>query len=201
VKKKGRERRCPMTSSTGISTANHQKDLDLEKIYHDLKTVFAEKDFEAFLEECERVTSVLDNHPKPIYCPVQYNSAKHKISSTTAKEYLYLLPDEDSNTDLKSLKPVETINDGTVLIRAVASLLGISSEENVRELRLRCLIDAVLNYFNYGTEHKELQRIIGNPDQTSMKNWSSLVHERSQVNYLCQENIDNKYYIFSFIDG
>ncbi len=93
---------------------------------------------------------------------------------------------------------METINDGTVLIRAVASLLGISSEENVRELRLRCLIDAVLNYFSYGTQHKELQRIIGNPDQTSMKNWSSLVHERSQVNYLYQENIDNKYYLLVY---
>ncbi len=177
-----------MASSTAISTTNHlgtrnyQQHISLEEIYHSLENVFADDDFEIFQAECERVASVLDKHSKPLYFPVKFNSAKHKISSTTVKEYFYLLPDEDPNVDLKSLKPVEIINDGSVLFRAVASLLGLSSEENVRELRLRSLLDAALNSFNYGTEYKELQRILSNPNQTSMKNWSNLVHERSHVN-------------------
>jgi hypothetical protein len=173
-----------MASSTRnhLRTRDYQQHISLEEIYDSLKNVFADDDFEVFQEKCERVASVLDKHSKSLYSPVKFNSAEHKISSTTIQEYLNLLPDENPDADLKSLKPVEVINDGSVLFRAVASLLGLSSEKNVRELRVRSLLDAALNLFTYGTEYKELQRILSNPNQTSMKNWSNLVHERSHVN-------------------
>jgi len=93
---------------------------------------------------------------------------------------------------------VEIINDGSVLFRAVASLLEFSSEEMVRELRLRSLIDVALNSFRYAAEYTEIQKLLLNPNQTSMKNWSNLVvHQRSQVNYLYQEKMQYKlFYLF-----
>jgi hypothetical protein len=192
-----------MASSTATSTTNHldiqdhQQSMFLEEIYHNLENVFAENDFDVFQKECECATSILDKHPKPIYFPVKFNPAKHKINSATIKEYLNRLSDEDANADLKSLQPVEIINDGSVLFRAVASLLEFSSEEMVRELRLRSLIDVALNSFRYAAEYTEIQKLLLNPNQTSMKNWSNLVHQRSQVNYLYQEKIQYKlFYLF-----
>jgi len=92
---------------------------------------------------------------------------------------------------------VEIINDGSVLFRAVASLLEFSSEKMVHELRLRSLIDVALNSFRYAAEYTEIQKLLLNPNQTSMKNWSNLVHQRSQVNYLYQEKIQYKlFYLF-----
>jgi hypothetical protein len=64
----------------------------------------------------------------------------------------------------------------------VAYLLGFSSEEIVRELRLRALVDAVANSYSYGAEYSELPKILSNPEQMCMKNWSTLVHERFKVN-------------------
>jgi hypothetical protein len=192
-----------MASSTATSTTNHldiqdhQQSMSLEEIYHNLENVFAENDFDVFQKECECAALALEKHPKTLYCPLKFNSAKHKISSTMAKEYLYLLPDEDPNTDLKSLQPVEIINDGSVLCRAVASLLEFSSGEMAHELRLRSLIDVALNWFRYAAEYTEIQKLLLNPNQTSMKNWSNLVHQRSQVNYLYQEKIQYKlFYLF-----
>lgn len=180
-----------MTNSSSISTANHldiqdhQRHESLAKIYNDLRDVFVKESFAAFIQKCKQVKLHDHQYPKPIYFPVKFDSTKQKISSTTAKDYLNSLADGDPNADLKSkcLTPVEVFNDGSVLFRAVASLLGFSLDENVRELRLRCLLDALSNLRSYVQDYEEILEPLLYPDEASIKDWSNFVHEKVRVSY------------------
>jgi len=140
--------------------------------------MFAKEDFQLFEEEGEEVASHLHKYSEPCYFIIKFHSAKHQISSTTAKDYLNLLTDANPNTDLKSSKSVEIFNDGSVLFLTIASLLEFSLEESVLELRLRCLLHAVSNLDSYTKEYRELQRELRNPEQGNIKNWSNFVHEK-----------------------
>jgi hypothetical protein len=177
-----------MASSTAVSTINHlaiqnrQQCMSLEETYRNLANVFANGKFGEFKKKCKEIELHPHEYSKPSYSPVKFNSTQHKISSTTAKDYLNLLPDEDLNIDLKSLIPVEITNNGSALFQAAASLLGLSLESGARELRLRCLLDAVSNLKSYVNDYEELEPLL-DPDEASIKNWSNFVHERPQVSY------------------
>jgi hypothetical protein len=177
----------------------------LEEIYIYLTDVFSNEDFHIFRDRCKQVASYLHNNHKPSYSRVKFNSVEHKISSTMAQEYLNCLPDEDPNADLKTLKPVEIISDSSALFRSVATLIGLSREEDVRELRLRSFLDAVLNWLNYVNEYSELQlqRRASNPNETSLQNWSNQLHEKDQVKLLNFTYVKRKQTLiitFSFVD-
>ncbi len=143
--------------------------------------MFAKEDFELFEEEYEEVASHLHKYPEPCYFPIKFHSARHQISSTMAKDYLNLLTDADPYTGLKSLQSVKVFNDGSVLFRTIPSLLGFSPEENVLELRLRCLLHAVSNLDSCTKEYRELQRGLRNSEQANIKNWSNFVHEKDHT--------------------
>jgi hypothetical protein len=178
--------------STNIdSTANHldiqdpQRHVFLAEIYNDLRNVFVKESFGAFIQKCKQVKLHHHEYPKPNYFPIKFDSDKHKVGSTTAEDYLNSLPKRDSNADLKSkfLIPVEIFNDGSVLFRAVAALLGFSLDEDVCELRIRCLLDALSNLKSYVKDYEEILEPLLYPDEASIKHWSNFVHEKVRVSY------------------
>jgi hypothetical protein len=78
---------------------------------------------------------------------------------------------------------VEIFNDGSVLFRAMVALLGFSLDEDVRELRLRCLLDVLSNLKSYVKDYEEILEPLLYPDEASIKHWSNFVHEKVRVSY------------------
>lgn len=180
-----------MACSNTVSEKNYsaiqapEQFTSLQTVYKNLQRVFAEEDYQAFETECEKIALYLHKYPQPFYSPIKFDPTKHQQSDIIVKEYLELLPDVDDNADLKSkhLIPAEILCDGDVLFRAVASLIGCSQEEDLFQLKLRCLVDAVCNSSDYVRDYKELQRAARNPEQASTKNWSPFIQEKDRVGY------------------
>lgn len=151
---------------------------NLQKIYE------SENGFAALTDKCEELAEVISRQNEQVYVPVEFDSTKHKISSTMASSYLELLPSDDNNSYLKELKPVEIFNDSGAIFRAVALLFGISKNEDVRELRVRCLINALAKLPEYTMLNKEYLRPLLDPDEKNRVYWPSFIHEKEYVGYI-----------------
>lgn len=165
--------------------------MNFETIYQHLEDIYAEESFHELKQLCKQVAVSLRNYPEPIYYPVKFDSDMHEISSTTATDYLQLLTDEDVNAHLKKFRPVKIMNDGSAIFRAVASLLGFPAENHVRELRLRCLVNALAKLTDYINDNRELLESLYDPERISSSHWSNFVHEKelvSEISSHCRKN-------------
>jgi hypothetical protein len=168
-----------------ISSTNHRdvENKSLLEIYDDLRNVFSKESFGTFIQKCKQIQLNNDEYRKQIYFPVKCDPTKLKVSLTSVNDYLNRLSDEDPNGDLKSkcFTPIDIFNDGSVLFRAVALLLGFSTDDDVRELRLRCLHDATSNLGNYIKDYENILEPLLYPDEANIKHWSNFVHEKVRV--------------------
>ncbi|CAF0970076.1 unnamed protein product [Adineta ricciae] len=165
-----------------LPSRNSNRHNFLMDIYNELQLIYKQNGFTALQKKCKEFE---DKYPdfnfKECYFPAKFNASIHKIDSSSVRNYLHLLPDQDPNVHLRSLIPVNISNDGSVLFRAIVTLLGFSLEEDVLDLRIQCLIDILCNLHNYAYDHPDLLASLFDSEEANQGRWSSLVYERAQM--------------------
>ena len=164
---------------------NNEQNRSLEEIYLDLQNVFKEHDLIALEEKCEdeKLASYIDRFPQPAYVRANFDRKKHRLCSTAADIYLEHLLDDDPNADLRSYRAVDILSDGSVLFRAISWLTGFEREEDVRQLRIRSLINAISNLDEYSKQDKDLKRGLRNTDIAHTSYWANLICEKDKVSF------------------
>ena len=154
-----------------------------ENALQNLQTKFT-NNFSLFQKECKTIESELIKYPLLACNSIDFDPNKHKCSSTTIKEYFELLPNVDYNGNLKSknLVPVDLVDDSSALFRCILSLIDCSRQQDLIELKVRCLVDAVRHHREYINDCEHFEDASNDPDQTCTKNWSPFIHDKAHVN-------------------
>ncbi|CAF1504076.1 unnamed protein product [Adineta ricciae] len=133
------------------------------------------------IRKCREVQPKLKFYPDPDYFPCRFNSTCHERVESVYQNFLSLLTDNDPDADLRELNPIRITNDGSALFRSVALSLGLNSEEDALELRVRCLVDAIVNKDEYKREDPELLEGLDDPEQTTIAHWAHLITEKDRM--------------------
>lgn len=168
-----------MENNSSIST--DQQIQSLEQIYKDINDTFREQGIAQCRRKCREVHPYIEKYCQRTYIRTLFDQKKHRISSTLIKDYFQLRLEKDSNIDFGSYQPVDIFNDGSVLFRAISYLTGYTNEQDVLLLRIRCLVDALVNLYIYSEKDDDLQNGLHDNESDVQSYWSDFICERDEV--------------------
>ena len=163
--------------------SNDQQIQSLKEIYSNIQGVFKKEGIAQCRRKCREVHSYIEKYCQRTPIRTLFDQKKHRISSTLIKDYFQLRLEKDSNIDFGSYQPVDILNDGSVLFRAISYLTGYTNEEDVLLLRLRCLVDALVNLYIYSEKDDDLQNGLHDNEKDVQSYWSDFICERDKVNF------------------